>query len=91
MSDALGLFNRDPGRDDSSVRDYLFFCVERCDAWPPLPCTVARMTRFLFFIQRARRLGGGWRQQGLGVWSARTAAYPGKVYDRDFSRGAIQA
>eukprot|EP01052_Picozoa_sp_SAG31_P056164 SAG31_NODE_15921_length_731_cov_2.278481_2_plen_43_part_01 len=28
-------------------------------------------------------------QQGLGVWSARTAEYPGKVYDRGFARGAI--
>ena len=62
VTQALGHFNRDPHLDDSRVRDYLFFCVERQSAWPPFPVTVAKLTRFLFFILRARRLGGGWSQ-----------------------------
>lgn len=63
MTEALGLYNKDPERDWSRVTDYLMFCVERAlpRSWPPLPLTAEKLTRFLFFIQRHRGLSTGWK------------------------------
>lgn len=63
MSEALQKYNKDPEREQSHVRDFMMFCVERGlpGTWPIFPVTVAKLTRFMFFIIRFRRLSGGWK------------------------------
>ena len=68
MTEALGLYNKDPERDDSKVVDYLEFCIQRAlpGSFPPLPLTTAKLTRFMFFIVRYRKISNGWK--GALTW-----------------------
>jgi hypothetical protein len=68
VTEALGLYNKDPERDDSKVVDYLEFCIQRAlpGSFPPLPLTTAKLTRFMFFIVRYRKISNGWK--GALTW-----------------------
>ena len=63
ISTALRMWNKDPERDTSKILDFFDFCAQRAlpGTWPPLPVTVAKLTRFLFFIQRQHRISNGWK------------------------------
>jgi hypothetical protein len=52
VTTTLGLYNKDPERDASKMRDFLDFCVEHAllGSWPPFLVTIEKLTRFLFFI-----------------------------------------